>query len=422
MKSLVTLIVFLSFGTFAGAQELTITNARIIDGTGQVIEGGTVVVSDGRISSVSEGSDAAGANAKDANGMTVMPGFIDAHRHVITGEPDSWMQEQASDRMQEYLDAGFTTVLSAGDSVEHIVELRRMLEEGEISGPRLLVSGIVPLTQGGGFPPGTDPARLVVSGQLPLPTEAASALPEEQIRGMVRSHAEAGVDAIKTIIVVSPGGPEEMALSVVVDEAEKLGIISITHAVSVPDMVAAVNAGTHVLVHTPTFGNVDADTASMVAASGIPMTSTLGVFVPTFAEDNALIKARTGDDNEARFRDLDPFPAGGLLAGGVGPVNARLLWDGGVAIGYGTDTRFLPADSLRHELKSLNLMFSRQDIITMMTKNAAASVVRGDEIGTLEPGKMADIVILDGDPTANLDDLLNVKVVVKVGNIVFDNR
>jgi imidazolonepropionase-like amidohydrolase len=187
-------------------------------------------------------------------------------------------------------------------------------------------------------------------------------------------------------------------------------------------MVAAVKAGTHVLVHTPTFGLVDEESARLAADSGIPMISTLGVFVPTFAEDNALVRARTGDDNVARFRDLDPFPAGGLLAGGMGAINARLLWDAGVNIGYGTDTRFLPADSLTHELKTLQLMFSRQDIITMMTRNAASSVLLGDEIGTLEPGKRADIVILAGDPLADINDVLNVRVVIKAGEIVVDNR
>ncbi len=422
MKRLITFVVSLTVWTLGSAQDLVITNARIIQGNGQIIEQGTIVVSDGLISSVAEGADSADSAAIDVHGMTVMPGFIDAHRHVIQGAPDEWMQGQASDRMREYLEAGFTTILSAGDSVEHIVELRRLLEEGEITGPRLIVSGIVPLAQGGSFPRGTDPARLAVTGGLPLPTEAATAIPDDETRAMVRGYAEAGVDAIKTIIMVSPGGPEQETLAVIAEEAERLGIASITHAVSVPDMVAAVKAGTHVLVHTPTFGLVDEESARLAADSGIPMISTLGVFVPTFAEDNALVRARTGDDNVARFRDLDPFPAGGLLAGGMGAINARLLWDAGVNIGYGTDTRFLPADSLTHELKTLQLMFSRQDIITMMTRNAASSVLLGDEIGTLEPGKRADIVILAGDPLADINDVLNVRVVIKAGEIVVDNR
>ena len=100
-------------------QDLIISNARVIDGTGGVIERGSVAVENGRIISVSDGNMViAGAKEIDAQGMTVIPGFIDAHRHLIEGDPVQWLDEQASDRMQEFLDAGFTTVLSAGDSLD----------------------------------------------------------------------------------------------------------------------------------------------------------------------------------------------------------------------------------------------------------------------------------------------------------------
>ena len=101
------------------SQNLVIANARIIDGNGGVMDSGSVVVQDGRIASVSAApADAGGAQVIDADGLTVMPGFIDAHRHVISGDPDKWLDEQAVPRMQEFLDAGFTTVLSAGDDLD----------------------------------------------------------------------------------------------------------------------------------------------------------------------------------------------------------------------------------------------------------------------------------------------------------------
>ena len=147
MKRLLALTLLASLwslgsGQDLAAQDLVITNAGIIDGNGGSIEQGTVVVRNGRIASVSAGATAApGLMEIDAHGMTLMPGFIDAHRHIIRGNPDQWLSEQASDRMQEFLDAGFTTVLSAGDPLESILELRRRLAEGEIAGPRLLTSG-----------------------------------------------------------------------------------------------------------------------------------------------------------------------------------------------------------------------------------------------------------------------------------------
>ena len=411
-------------GSSVWGQNLVITNARIIDGNGGVIDSGSVVVQAGRIASVSaDPANAGGAETINAGGMTVMPGFIDAHRHVISGDPDRWLTEQAIPRMQEFLDAGFTTVLSAGDDLVAILELRRRLDEGEISGPRLMVSGRAPLAQStGGFAPGVDPARIDVSRPPHRPTESAPGIPHEQTRARIQQLADAGVDTIKTVIIITPDGPEQETLSVIADEAQRQGIPSITHAVTVVDTVAAVEAGTHVLVHTPHIGQLDEETARMIADSGIPMVSTLGIFVPTFAADNELIRDRTGMDNVPRFRDLDPFPMDTISSAGQGPVNARMLWDAGVVYGFGTDTRFEPQDSLFHELRPLHLVFSAADIVTIMSRNAAIAIGRLDELGTVEAGKLADLVILDGDPLDDPYDLLNVRVVIQGGEIVVDNR
>ena len=405
-------------------QNLVIANARIIDGNGGVIDAGTVVVQDGIITAVSAGpADSGNAQLLDAGGKTVMPGFIDAHRHVISGDPDQWLAEQAAPQMQGFLDAGFTTVLSAGDDLDAILELRRRLDEGEIRGPRLLAAGRAPLAQStGGFAPGVDPARIDISRPPHRPTEPAPGIPHEDTRARIQQLAAAGVDAIKTVIIVTPGGPEQETLSVIADEAQRLGIPSITHAVTVVDTVAAVEAGTHVLVHTPHIGQLDEETARMIADSGIPMMSTLGIFVPTFAADNEVIRDRTGMDNVPRFRDLDPFPMDTIASAGQGPVNARMLWDAGIVYGYGSDTRFVPRDSLFQELKPLVLVFSAEDIVTIMSRNAAIAIGRLDELGTVEAGKLADLVILDGDPLEDPYDLLNVSMVIKGGEIVVDNR
>src|SRR5678810_298695 len=83
-----------TFASGAHAQNLTITNARILDGTGKVIERGAVVVRDGKIVSVSATAPAAGnGRTIDARGKTVMPGLIDAHRHLVTGDPAQWLAQ-----------------------------------------------------------------------------------------------------------------------------------------------------------------------------------------------------------------------------------------------------------------------------------------------------------------------------------------
>jgi len=391
------------------AQDLLISNARILDGTGNAIERGTVVVRDGRIAAVGASASGAPANAVriDAGGRTVMPGFIDAHRHVIQGDPARWLAEQSASSMRAYLEAGFTTVLSAIDAPEQILELRRRTESGETLGPRIVSAAIVPLSRavlgGGGVDPArTDPAR---SPDHPGPT--AAGIPPEETLAAVRAAAARGHDAIKTVIIVTRNGPEQATLKLIADEAERLGLLSITHAVSVIDTVAAVEAGTDILVHTPHIGQLDEATAKKIADAGLPMVSTLGVFVPYF-----------DDRNIPLFRDRRQFPFETLSSAGQGPVNARLLYQAGITYAYGTDTSWTPRDSLEHELRPLHLVFSHEDLIPIMTKNAAIAVGRGAELGTLEPGKLADIVILGSDPLADEGALLDVDVVVKGGRVV----
>src|SRR5438132_6703038 len=123
------------------AQDLAITNARIIVGNGTVIERGSIVVRGGRLASVSAGgANLTGVQTIDARGMTAMPGFIDAHRHVNTG-PNEKQQ------MQELLDAGYTTVLSGGGPAEGNLTLKDHIDKGLIKGPRIIPSGRVDLAE-----------------------------------------------------------------------------------------------------------------------------------------------------------------------------------------------------------------------------------------------------------------------------------
>jgi imidazolonepropionase-like amidohydrolase len=122
------------------AQDLTITNARIIAANGSVIERGSIIVRAGNIVSVAPGAPStAGGTIVDARGMTAMPGFIDAHRHINTG-PEEKQQ------MQALLEAGYTTILSGGGPADGNITLRDHIDKGLIYGPRIIPSGRVSLT------------------------------------------------------------------------------------------------------------------------------------------------------------------------------------------------------------------------------------------------------------------------------------
>jgi imidazolonepropionase-like amidohydrolase len=226
----------------------------------------------------------------------------------------------------------------------------------------------------------------------------------------VEQLAKAGVDGIKTVIQVSPNGPETDTLTLIVQEAKRHNIPVMTHAVSVADTLAAVKAGVQSLAHTPHIDLLTLEQAQTIAKSGIPMMSTLGVFVPYFDEKDT-----------ALFRDRLPFPWETLPSAGNGPVNARLVAEAGTTYGYGTDTSWLPKESLALELRPLAVVFSPKQIVSILTRNAAAAIVRNDR-GTLEAGKLADIVVLNGDPLANVSNLLEVAMVIKGGEVVVDKR
>ena len=143
-------ICFLVTWNLVTAQDLLITNARIIDGAGQTIEHGSVLIADGRIVSVTqEDIDALGAVEIDASGMTVMPGLINTHWHVLSGVSpassdaaiDQYIEDVVVDRLESLLERGVTTIMSAGDHFPNILELRRKLADGEMRGPRLLAVG-----------------------------------------------------------------------------------------------------------------------------------------------------------------------------------------------------------------------------------------------------------------------------------------
>jgi imidazolonepropionase-like amidohydrolase len=405
--------VALLIATGANAQNLTITNARIIDGAGGVIERGAVVVKDGKIASVSATAPASsGGRTIDAGGKTVMPGLIDAHRHIVTGNPAEWLDKTAPKEMQEFLDAGFTTLLCALEPLP-AVEARNRINKGQLKGPRLYVAAFQPVAGASGPPPAEDPARTDPARE-PLPDNANPAIPREVTIKGVEDAAKAGYDYLKVVLNASKNGPELETLKLIVSEGKKHNLPTIVHAVSVRDTLVAIQAKPDLLVHTPHIGNLgdDPEAVKKIVDAKIPMTSTLSVFVPHFDEQGT-----------ALFRDRKPFPWHTLSSAGQGPVNARLLVNAGlVSYGYGTDTQWPPKETLGDELRALRLVFSPQQVVQMITKGAATATMHGSEIGTLEPGKLADIVIVDGDPLRDSNALQHVVTTIKGGEVVFEAK
>ena len=378
------------------AQDLVITNARILDGVGGVIESGTVVVSDGRIESVSDASREIQDEVIDAAGMTVMPGYIDTHVHVSSGwEGDTLdavqrnADEVLPEKLRELLRAGFTTVFTMGDYLPLILDVRRRIQTGELLGPRMLVVG-PNITAPDGHPAAT----VYEDDSLGRRHAAAEVGTPEAGRAKVRELAAAGVDAIKATYESRDGGPRlgDDVLAAIAEEAAQRGLPLLVHtgkgATQAEDAIRAVELGAQQLVHLNAW---DDDVYRLLIDAGIPTSTTVGL-------------ARNRPDQDRRL------------------TSVRKLWDAGLTVAYGTDGRIAPVEKLQNETQQLSRVLSEQEIVTTLTANGAEYLSLSAEIGTLEATKVADIVIIDGNPLDDIANLANVHVVILGGRIVVDNR
>ncbi len=292
------------------AQDVAITNARVIVGNGTVIDSGTVIVRGGKIVSVSAGAaNTQGLKTIDAKGMSAMPGFIDAHRHINTG-PDEKAQ------MQALLEAGYTTILSGGGPADGNLTLRDHIEKGVINGPRIIPSG-----------------RVQLRNNTP-----------DMARAEIRKMAEMGVKFTGEIGLTPVPGPTEQELEVlraVVDEAKKVGVMVQVHAVSSSAMVAAVEAGARLLVHLPNKDWVSREDAKKLADSGTKILTTSGFGAPVFGV--------FANDNKPRFRDGKPWPEGIVDGVRLGEEAGYMLGQCQDRLGSGRHPRVLHRYELRSE-------------------------------------------------------------------------
>jgi imidazolonepropionase-like amidohydrolase len=401
--------------TAALAQNLVVRGARIIVSPSQTIEHGDLVVTDGRISAVTPTpAPAAGRKAPapaapkgvtviNGEGMTLIAGYMDGHRHIIQGRgPDNvakFLREDAAKRMGELLEAGVTTVQSGGDDNAGILQLKKMVESGQIKGPRIITSA------------GVSTFRLK---------------DEAEVRAAVRAAVASGADSIaevhypEKVWPYNPTVQETKNLEAGIDEAKKLGVEFQVHAVSDQSLTGAVHIGAKKLIHTVNINFVSAGQAKEVARAGAEVATITGFGSPNF---DVFSK-----DNKPKFRDGKPWPEGIVDSQGVGqeagymPVNTRTLFDAGVNIAYATDTTFYAPAAFAHEIKTLALVFSNPDLVKILGPNSAKFLNKEKDNGTLEVGKLADFNVLGGNPYDGFWFFFNPVVVVKGGVIQVDKR
>jgi imidazolonepropionase-like amidohydrolase len=401
---------------------LVLKGGRLIDGTGAApAPSAAVVVRDGRIEAVSTSGAGWPADAEiiDVSGMTVLPGLIDCHDHLAMhgydlarrwgiDEPQSTRTLRTAKVLADTLAAGYTTVR---DAAGLDAGFKRAIDEGLIAGPRLVVSLVI-ISPIGGIGDRVSPSGFscCVPTDPLLPDGVVNTLAD--VRPVVRRVVRAGADVIKCATTGGASsrpehGPRDGAFNLdemqaLVEEAHALDRRVMCHALGGRGLRIAVKAGVDSIDHGCYLDEAP-EILDRMAERGI-------FFVPTFAVYDYHRKSALPHIRE-RAKELEEHHAASL----------RRALAAGVKVAAGTDAggHGHPANAM--EIACLvKAGMTPLQALRAATGWAAECIGRGDDLGTVEAGKLADIVVVDGDPLADVAVLQNpaqIALVVKGGEI-----
>jgi imidazolonepropionase-like amidohydrolase len=401
---------------------LRIAGGTVIDGTGQPPKLADVLVRNNRI--VAVGADALpgevpppdGMETIDATGMTVMPGLIDVHCHMTYGE--SKTEEEidlytghelrtliAAANAEKVLRAGVTSISQPGGSYYIGVGIREGIRRGLVHGPRMTAAGRY-LTTSNGLTDWYPTSVGVPDGNIGVLTNTV-----DEMKTEIRKQVKNGVDLIK--LADSPYGQYQAftddELKCVAEITHNLGKKCTIHARGSAELDAAVRAGFDWIMHG---NNMTDETIDRLAGSGITLVPTLLLIA-----------------NMCDWPELTGTPASDLRGmRGMLERTADSLHRAhaaGVRFAVGTDTGFGITPYGEWHARELELLtiyagLTPMEAITAATRNGAEMMGLGGELGEVRPGCLADLLVVRGDPLANLRVLLNkdnIRQVIKDGEV-----
>lgn len=397
-------------------------NATVIDGTGRDPTPATSVrIEDGRILAVDSSTASQDATTVDLDGCYLLPGLTDAHVHFALTEPNGaptqpWVDwfARVSAFMSDTLDQGFTTVRDAGALDP---AWARAIEKGLLRRPRLLASGAF-ISQTGGHGDWRSPhqAEHPVGPIAGMFAGYVLADGEDAVRRATREELRRGAAQIKVMAsggVASPADPLEGVqftvneLRAAVEAAKAHGTYVLAHAYHPRSIRQCVEAGVHSIEH----GNLlDEETAALMAQAGSVLVPTLITYDVLAAAGPALGFSKFQEQKLAMVHK-------------AGEEAVRIAKAAGVKIGSGSDLLGAAMNLKARELVLKARILSPMEAIVSATRTNAELFGMADEIGTVEVGKRADLVVFDRDPLADpevLADAARVRLVVKDGVVVKD--
>ena len=409
------------------SNKIALVGGMLLDGyEGVPIHHAAVVIEGNRITAVGPASEIDIPNDAEVistAGLTMLPGIIDLHAHLMIlghGEYSEWwpiLEDKKEEMMaisaKQLLMAGVTTAVDLGAPLE-ILNVRDNINKGLLLGPRMLVSGPWITRSGRGFPSH-------FQRRISSPEEAA-----EQANDLI----DAGVDLIKTW-----SGMTEDDIRAVVEVAHKRGIKVHSHLYSPEAMWAGVRAGTDVIQHAGSGGNppYSDDLIAEIAHRGIPIVQTIAhriwIYPATLEFPERLQDARLQEDLPPDLykefqRSFEGFHRNSYFRTTPRQIRnskiaARQFIDANVTIAMGTDSgspmNFHTEAAWREISALVDSGMTPIQAISASTKTGAEVIGLGSDLGTIEPGKLADIIVVEGNPLFDINALGYVRMVIKDG-------